>query len=39
MKSGLNNSNSDDTANETDNPASETATITITMRTAPLPDE
>ena len=25
--------------NQTDNPASETATITITMRTPPLPDE
>jgi len=39
MKNGMNNSNSDDTAGETDNPCSASAIITITWRTPPLPDE
>ena len=39
MKNGMTNLNSADTAGETDNPYSATATITITWRTPPLPDE
>jgi len=39
MKNGMSNSNSDDTAGETDNPHPATAATTITMRTPPLPDE
>jgi len=39
MKNGMRNLNSADTAGETDNPHSATATITITMTIPPLPDE
>jgi hypothetical protein len=39
MKNGMSNSNSDDTAGETDNHYPASAIITITWRTPPLPDE